>query len=94
MSDVRLPRDQELQLLKRLSTDDDFRSRFASDPTGALKEIGVGDDAIAKLDPANLKPGKLADKDAIAAAHAQLNESGISDHVCLIIPFARLDIGK
>lgn len=27
-------------LLRRLSTDDDFRERFASDPTSALAELG------------------------------------------------------
>ena len=94
MSDTRLPKEHELALLKRLSTDDDFRSRFEQDPPGAMKEAGSPGAAIASLDPANLKPGKLADKATLAAAYTKLSEANLSDHVCLIIPLMRTNYGK
>ncbi len=94
MSDQRLPKENELQLLQRLSTDDDYRDRFEKDPAGALKEIGVTDASIAALDPANLKPGKLADKPTLAAAHKALSDTSVSDHVCLIVPFMRINYGR
>lgn len=94
MSSVRLPKAQELQVLGKLSTDDGYRARFEKDPASALKEAGVDDAAIKQLDPSSLQPGKLADKAAIAAAHAKLKDANISDHVCLIIPMLRTNYGK
>ncbi len=93
MSGSRLPKEQELQLLKKLSSDDDYRARYEKNPTDALKEVGVTDDQISALDAAALKPGKLAEKADIAAAHGKLAEANISEHVCLVIPFLRLNYG-
>ncbi|MBN8482762.1 MAG: NHLP-related RiPP peptide [Xanthomonadales bacterium] len=94
MSNVRLPKAQELDVLSRLSTDDGYRARFENDPVSALKEAGVGDADIARIDPANLKPGKLADKATIAATRDKLADASVSDHVCLIIPMLRTNYGK
>lgn len=94
MSATRLPKEHELSLLKKLSTDDGYRARFENDPPSALKEIGVPDAAISSLDSANLKPGTLADKNTLAAAHQKLVETSVSDHVCLIVPFMRTNYGK
>jgi putative modified peptide len=94
MSDTRLPKEQELQLLKKLSTDDDYRARFEKSPVDALKEIGVGDDAINKLDPVNLKPGKLANKDVITRAYKSLDELNLSDHMSMIWPMLGLNYGS
>ncbi len=93
MSASRLPKEQEIQLMKKLSTDDDYRARYEKDPTAALKEIGVSDDHLSALDAAALRPGKLADKADIAAAHGKLAEANISEHVCLIFPLLRLNYG-
>jgi putative modified peptide len=93
MSGTRLPKAQELNLMSRLSTDDAYRSRFEKSPTDALKEIGVSDSDIAALDPANLKPGSLADKDQIAAAHKQLDADALGGHACMVFPFLRLNYG-
>ena len=93
MSAARLPKDLEIQLMKKLSTDDDYRARYEMDPTAALKELGVSDDHLSALDQAALKPGKLADKADIAAAHSQLSEANTSEHVCLIVPLMRLSYG-
>lgn len=94
MSSVRLPKAQELDVLNRLSTDDGYRARFEQDPVSALKEAGVDAATIATLDPASLKPGKLADKAAIADAHQKLGGAGIAKHACMIIPFLRTNYGK
>ncbi|MGB0133608.1 NHLP-related RiPP peptide [Dokdonella sp.] len=93
MSDARLPKAQELSLMQKLSSDDAYRSRFEKSPTDALKEIGVSDADIAALDPANLKPGTLADKDKIAAAHKQLDVDAMGGHACMIFPLMRLNYG-
>ncbi len=93
MSGSRLPKEQEIQLMKKLSTDDDYRARYEKNPTDALKEIGVTDDQISALEPAALQPGKLAEKADISAAHGKLVEANISEHVCLIFPLLRLNYG-
>lgn len=91
MSGSRLPKEQELQLMKKLSSDDDYRARYENNPADALKEVGVTDEQISALDPAALKPGKLAEKADIASAHGKLAEANISEHVCLIAPLMRLN---
>ncbi|MEZ5460428.1 NHLP-related RiPP peptide [Dokdonella sp.] len=93
MSDSRLPKAQELDLMKRLSSDDAYRARFEKSPTDALKEIGVSDSDIAALDPDNLKPGTLAPKDKIAAAHQQLDAETLGGHACMVFPLMRLNYG-
>lgn len=94
MSNPRLAKEHELQLLKKLATDDDYRARFEKDPVSALKELGASDSDLAAIDPENLKPGKLADKVALAAAHKQLTNAGVTDRICLIVPFLRTDYGN
>lgn len=93
MSGTRLPKEHELNLMKKLSTDDDFRTRFEKSPAEALKEIGVPDSAISALDSASLKPGKLADKSAIADAHAKLDQDALLGHACMVFPMLRLNYG-
>ncbi len=94
MSNPRLAKEHELQLLKKLATDDDYRARFEKDPVGALKELGASDSDLAAIDPENLKPGKLADKATLASTYEKLLEKGVSDHVCLIVPAIRSNYGK
>ena len=93
MSDKRLPKEHELQVLNKLSTDDAFRAHFESDPSGALKAAGVPESAISSLDAANLKPGKLADKSVIAATYDKVNDDNLGLHVCMIFPLMRLNYG-
>lgn len=93
MSGTRLPKEYELELMKKLSTDDDFRTRFEKSPADALKEIGVPDSTIAALDPGSLKPGTLADKSAIADAHAKLDQDALLGHACMVFPMLRLNYG-
>lgn len=90
MNEQRLAKEHELQLLKRLATDDEYRARFEKDPTGALKQLGVTDSDLAAIDPENLKPGKLADKATIGKTLSALQSVNVGDHVCLIIPFMRV----
>lgn len=93
MSGTRLPKEHELSLLKRLASDDAYRARFEKSPADALKEIGVPDSAVAALDPASLTPGELADKTAIADAHAKLDQQALLGHACMVFPFLRLNYG-
>lgn len=93
MSDNRLPKDQELKLLQKLSTDDGFRARFEADPAAALAELGVSPKDVASLAPNGFGPCQLADKETIAKSHQQLAETGMTDHVCLIFPALRLNYG-
>lgn len=93
MSNKRLPQEQELQLLKKLSSDDDYRARFEKDPAAALKEIGVSETDIANIGEENLKPGRLAEKATILKASNTLGQASVSEHVCLVIPFMRLTQG-
>ncbi|MBX3698088.1 MAG: NHLP-related RiPP peptide [Dokdonella sp.] len=93
MKATRLPKEHELHLLKKLSTDDEYRARFEKSPSDALREIGVPDSAMADLDPATLKPGKLADKDAIADAHKKLDQESLLGHACMVFPMLRVDYG-
>lgn len=90
MSNKRLPQEQELQLLKKLSSDDDYRARFEKDPAAALKELGVSDSDLAAIDSEALKPGTLADKATIQKAHETLQQNKISDAVCMIVPIMRV----
>ena len=63
------------QLLELLSTDDGYRSLFASDKAAALKQLGLSDDFIVQaLDGGEscLSFGTLASKQDIAAARAML----------------------
>ena len=93
MSGTRLPKSHELHLMKKLSSDDGFRARFEKSPADALGEIGVADSDISALDPSALKPGKLADKSAIADAHAQLDQDALLGHACMVFPMLRLNYG-
>ena len=93
MNKARLQKEHELNLLKKLSTDDAYRARFEASPTEALKEIGVPDAAVASLDSQNLKPGKLAGKDDIAKAHAKLDAENLTDHACMVWPLLRVNYG-
>ena len=93
MSNTRLQKEHELNLLKRLSTDDAYRARFEQNPADALGELGVPAEQVAALDPASLKPGKLADKTQIAAAHSRLSDDNLKGTVCMVLPFLRVDYG-
>ena len=51
------------------------------------------DAAVSALDAASLKPGKLAEKSAIADAHAKLDQDALLDHACMVFPMLRLNYG-
>ncbi len=93
MTGTRLPKEYELAVMKKLSTDDAYRARFEKSPSDALKEIGVSESHIAAMDPSNLQPGKLADKAAIAEAYASLDAENLTRHACMIWPLLRMNYG-
>ncbi|SFN29001.1 NHLP-related RiPP peptide [Dokdonella immobilis] len=94
MNSTRLQKEHELNLLKKLSTDDAYRARFEASPSDALKEIGVPDGAVSSLDAQALLPGKLATKDEIARAHAKLDAENLTDHACMVWPLLRVNYGE
>ena len=76
-------------LLDKLSSDDDFRTRFQADPRAALASLG-------DVDARNAAPGapgawaccavtKLASKEAIAASRAELTKQLTSE--AMFTPF-------
>lgn len=72
-----LPADQAEALLKRLSTDDDFRDLFTKDPRAALAEIGHGPAADSKAGTGiweSLQVKQLADKETMAKSYQQLHQ--------------------
>jgi putative modified peptide len=64
-----LPGKVVAQLLTKLGSDDVFRELFQEDPAAALKQVGAPDPEGSAL---CLKVPKLADKEAIKAAHTAL----------------------
>jgi putative modified peptide len=57
-----LTQEQGLVLVKRLATDDDFRSLFERDPAEALSQAGVPKQTIASLSSECFQPRVLAPK--------------------------------
>lgn len=60
------------KLLGLLSTDDDFRTRFAADPTVALAEVGYK--VPEGLSPTCMSSSEIASKEEIAAAKEQIKQ--------------------
>ncbi len=71
MAQLPLPADIVDQLLDKLASDDDFRALFSNDPEAALTQLGH------KPPPGScdcMTPGKLADKQTIAASRDSMRE--------------------
>jgi putative modified peptide len=67
--------DQTLLLLRKLASDDDFRTLFESKPAKALFDMGVPPEQIVNLNAWCLFPSKLAGKKLFEDAVAKLRES-------------------
>jgi len=59
--------EQALEFLERLAQDDDFRSRYESEPQAVLEEYGIYVSGVEFPEVAQAPP-----KDAILAAHTEL----------------------
>jgi putative modified peptide len=76
-----LPESVADQLLAKLSTDDDFRALFSSDPRAALAQLGFGPASDADVQRGiweSLTVNQLADKQAIAGALASFRADVLS----------------
>jgi putative modified peptide len=82
--DTKLPREQSLVLLRKLSDDDLFRHHFESDPAQALRDIGVSDRLIGKAK--GLKPMKLAPKSVFLEALLLLIDEVLCIYLSMIFP--------
>lgn len=86
MTDTTLTKDQAAVLLRRLATDDSFRTLFETKPAQALVEAGVSADAVAKLEAKCLSPRKLASKQEYESASKVLDDSLISHAMAMNVP--------
>jgi len=93
MTDSTLTRDQAIALLRRLGTDDTFRTLFETKPAKALAEAGVPSDTITGLKASCLIPIKLAAKEELSAIVEKLQDADL--HACMemFIPTMRLPRG-
>ncbi|MGA8277706.1 MAG: NHLP-related RiPP peptide [Rhodanobacteraceae bacterium] len=93
MQNGKMTRDEAVALLRKLSSDDAFRTLFEKDPAAALKQIGFDNNEIAALPSSATKPESLPSKEQFQEALGEVLESGASDHVCMIVPFLKLTYG-
>ena len=78
------------QLLDKLSSDDDFRQQFVSDPEAALRSLGPRAASFAAAS-ACMKVDALASKDAIAASRKALTKMLATQLSSMNIPDLRID---
>lgn len=90
MTDSTLTKDQALALLRKLATDDDFRTRFENKPAKALTEVGLTAESIIELKACCLKPTKLAEKEHFAGIVEALNQAALQEAMSMIIPQMKL----
>lgn len=81
-----LSNEQGLALLKRLATDDAFRSAYSADPKSALASLGVDQATIDQLDEKCLAPVELADKTAFAALLANTEAKNMTAAMAMDVP--------
>ena len=93
MTDVLLPKQYALVLLRKLADDDEYRHRYECNPVQALREIGVPGDLIDHLPPGHQAPLKLADKKTFQEALYQLIDDVAGVCICHAPPQMRLSIG-
>ena len=93
MTDVVLPKQYALVLLRRLADDDAFRAAYEKTPAAALRVIGVPDDLIAKLPPGygNIQ---LGSKLVFQTALFQLIDEVAEVYMCLRPPNVKLSMGS
>jgi putative modified peptide len=90
MSDTKLTREQAVTLLRKLGSEDAFRSLFASKPAQALHQAGIPAESIVGLDAKCLCPRELADKDVYKDAADKLDTAVISDAMAMNTPHMNL----
>ncbi|MCA9233248.1 MAG: NHLP-related RiPP peptide [Planctomycetales bacterium] len=90
MSDTKLTREQAVTLLRKLGSEEAFRSLFASKPAQALHQAGIPAESIVGLDAKCLCPRELADRDVYKDAADKLDTAVISDAMSMNTPNLKL----
>ena len=93
MSDAVLTNEQAMKLLRELSANDGFRTRFQEKPAAALVEIGVPHETVINLNAACLAPMQLAGKGAFRDALKEFSNEGAKACLSMVTPQLRLDGG-
>lgn len=93
MTDSTLTRDQAIALLRRLGTDDAFRTLFETKPAKALADAGVPSDTITGLKAGCLVPIKLAAKEDLLAIVDKLQDAELQATMQMFIPQMKLPRG-
>ncbi len=74
MTDSTLTRDQALALMRKLASDDDFRTLFEAKPAKALHTLGVAPEVILDLKASCLERARLVSKERFSEAVWTLDE--------------------
>lgn len=90
MTDSTLSKEQGVALLRKLSTDDNFRELFETKPAKALHEAGVPPETIVNLSALCLCPGKLASKQELGQVLEKLEEDTFASALKMVIPSVKL----
>lgn len=93
MNNGKLTRDETIALLRKLSSDDAFRTMFEKDSAAALKQIGVSSSELAALPPSAITTEPLPAKEQFQQALNEVLEAGVSDHLCQVWPMLKLTYG-
>ena len=91
-TDVVLPQQYALVLVRRLADDDIYRAAYEKNPAQALREIGVPEDLIARLPPGYASI-KLGSKLIFQTALYQLIDDVAGVCICHSPPQIRLSVG-
>lgn len=86
MSDAKLTKEQITELMKRLASDDAFRSLFESKPASALVAIGVPAETVVELNAACLCAAPLADKSLFQEATRKMDEASLMAYADMHVP--------
>ena len=91
MSDDPLDRELALQLLRKLSDDEDFRLLYSKSPPAALKTLGFPADVIGKIPPG---PVKLGPEPLFQQALYQVIDNVAQVYYCQKPPTVKLVVGE
>lgn len=93
MTDSTLTKEQAMNLLQKLSTDDDFRASYEKSPATALAAAGISSKMLDALPAASLVSGTLLPKEAFAMSLEQVKSEVADVCLCLQPPSVRLRSG-
>lgn len=91
MAKTSLPKDQGMSLLRKLATDDGFRTRFEADPRSAMLEVGISPETISELKASCCDSKKIADKTAFEKLLAEMESEATIAAMSMHTPNIKLD---